>query len=59
MRINITIPDDWHAALTALAERKQVSLSKLLCQAAAKKLTAEDRARLTKWRDRGREKTKV
>ncbi len=54
MRINITLPDDWHAALAALAERKGVALSKLLAVAAAKRLTAEEREALSKWRDRGK-----
>jgi hypothetical protein len=57
MRVNITIPDDWHAALTALAREKNIALGKLLSTEAAKRLPAEVRRQLSEWRGPGREKT--
>lgn len=48
------MPDDWYIALAALAARKGVSLSQLVAEGAAKRLTKEERAQLSAWVRPGR-----
>lgn len=54
MRIDITIPDEWVPALKQLAERKKVSLSRLLCESAIALLPQKERKQLPPARPRGR-----
>ena len=54
MRIDITVPDEWVPALKQLAERKRISLSRLLCEAAVALLPAKERKQLPAARERGR-----
>ena len=56
MRIDISVPDEWLPVLKRLAEKKGVSLSRLLCESAAALLPASERKRLPKARARGRPK---
>jgi hypothetical protein len=56
MRIDITIPDEWLPALKVLADRKGVSLSRLLCESAVALLPASERRELPPARKRGRPK---
>ena len=56
MRIDITIPDEWLPALKRLAEKKGVSLSRLLCQSAAELLPLAERKKLPQAKGRGRPK---
>jgi hypothetical protein len=54
MPTNLTIPPEWLDALRKLAKRRGVSLSRLLCEAAAKQLPPAERQKLPELKDRGR-----
>jgi hypothetical protein len=54
MPTNLTIPPEWLKALRRLAKRRGVSLSRLLCEAAAALLPREERNRLPELKERGR-----
>jgi hypothetical protein len=54
MPTNITMPPEWLDALRRLAERRGVSLSRLLCEAAADLLPASERRKLPELKERGR-----
>jgi hypothetical protein len=56
MRIDITVPDEWLPALKRLAEKRGVSLSRLLCEAAVAMLPATERKKLPPAKGRGRPK---
>lgn len=54
MRIDISIPEEWLPALRELAERKDVSLSRLLCESAFALLPTKEQRQLPPARKRGR-----
>jgi hypothetical protein len=56
MRIDITIPEEWLPPLRRLAEKKGVSLSRLLCESAAALLPPAERKKLPQAKGRGRPK---
>ena len=54
MRIDISIPDDWLPTLKGFADRKGVSLSRLLCESAFALLPQKEQKQLPAARKRGR-----
>jgi hypothetical protein len=54
MRINISIPDEWHEPLEKLAAKRGISLSRLLYESAAALLPAAERKKLPEAKERGR-----
>lgn len=54
MPTNITMPPEWLDALRRLADRRGVSLSRLLIEAAADLLPPAERRKLPELKERGR-----
>jgi hypothetical protein len=54
MPVNIVMPEEWAKALRQLAKRRGVSLSRLLCESAARDLPKNELRKLPPLKERGR-----